>query len=397
MEVFMRNYVKNYCALIILVTLLIAGCGKADTAGDPAQGEWGYLPEFIVMDEEEISYGDMQLSGDNIYYLSQDSKDGEGLFLPSVNKYSLTDRQLTNISLDWRAGTDGTDENQEEAPDMRIYRFTVAQDGSLYFITEEGISAPDTNDVSGVVIIEGGISTPNYDDDYKPKCCLYKFGENGERIFVQDITDWLDSGYSSYMLAGTEGELYIGSQNSVWRLGVDGEIQGSISVGSSASRIVGMGYGRNGKVYAAYQNSESMGGFTVVIMDDTASYMLAELDFDTQAATDVSENFSYDAAFLPGVEEDFLVFDNGAVYEYDLETETDLQLFDWLACDVNGRHAKVLGMLDDGRVAVAYGDGVWGDRVWEWCCLRRLGSIRSRRKKPLYWPLCPPTIPCRLL
>ena len=356
----MKNCAKKYCALMLLVSLLLAGCGKADAPDDPAQGEWGYLPEFIVMDEEEISYGDMQLSGDNIYYLSQGSKDGEGFGGPSINRYSLTDRQLTNISLDWRGGTDGTDDSLKEAPGMRICRFTVAEDGSLYFITEEEISAPDADDVNEIIIIEEGISTPNY-DDYKSKYCLYKFGENGKRMFAQDISDWLDSGYSCYMLAGAEGELYIGSQNSVWRLDADGEMQGSIDLGSSASQIVGMGYGRNGKVYAAYQNAESMGGFTVVIMDDTASYMLAELDFDAQVATDVSENFSYDAAFLPGVEEDFLVFDNGAVYEYDLETETDLRLFDWLACDVNGRHAKVLGMLDDGRVAVAYGDGVWGD------------------------------------
>ena len=51
----MRNYVKKYCALIILITLLTAGCGKAHTTDDSAQGEWGDLQEFIVMDEEELS------------------------------------------------------------------------------------------------------------------------------------------------------------------------------------------------------------------------------------------------------------------------------------------------------------------------------------------------------
>lgn len=375
----MRNYVKKYCALIILITLLTAGCGKAHTTDDSAQGEWGYLPEFIVMDEEELSYGDMQLSGDNIYFLSQDSKDGEGLLGPSINRYSLIDRQLTNISLDWRGGTDGADDSIEEAPDIRVRGFTVAEDGSLYFITEEGTSASDSDDVNGsiiteegisasdsddvneFIITEGGISTLDFDDVYDFKYCLYKFGENGDRIFAQDITAWLDSGYSCYMLAGAEGELYIGSQNSVWRFGADGEILGSISVGSSASRIAGVGYGRNGKVYAAYQNFESMSGFMVVMIDGTESYTLAELDFDAQVATDVCEDFAYDSDFLSGVGEDFLVFDKSAVYEYDLETETDLRLFDWLACDVNGRYAKVLGMLEDGRVAVAYGDGTWGD------------------------------------
>lgn len=339
----MRSYVKRYCVLAAAVMLMISGCGRADNSDYSAEGEWGYLPEFIVLDEEGFSYDDMQLSGDNIYFLSQDTENREGMSGPSINRYSLTDRNLTKIFLDWQAEPDGS---AGQITDRQIRRFAVAEDGSLYFITQEEVSGSDSDDV------------------YVFRSCLYKFDEKGERIFARDITAWLDGGYSFYMLTGPQGELYIGSGTSVWRLDGAGDIQDCISVGDSASRIAGIGYDREGKVYAAYQSFESSGEFGVlmVVDGDMADYMLAELDFDTRKAVDACEKFSYDAAgFFPGVEGDFLVFDKGAVYEYDLETETAGRLFGWIDCDVNGRYAKVLGVLEDGRIAAVYGDGIWGD------------------------------------
>ena len=79
-----------------------AACGNKESSGDAAQAkEWAYVPEFITIDEENVNYYDMQVVGENIYYLSYDWDEATGVSSQSICKYSLADRKITSVPITW--------------------------------------------------------------------------------------------------------------------------------------------------------------------------------------------------------------------------------------------------------------------------------------------------------
>ena len=329
----------NALGLSVVIAVQLAACGPAKQPSDSFEGEWGYVPEFIDFDEEDVAYNDMVFSGESLYYLSRSMDEEVGISGLTLCKYSLMDRQLTRLLLPLEI---------EEDNEIIRKSFTVAEDGSIYFL----ICQQPT--LAGL------------GQDEETRWQLYKFNPSGNKLFSKDITSRMDTGYACYMTTDARGYLYIGSGGSVWRYDADGNEQGSISREQipeelSAGGVAGLSCSRDGKVYAAFHDYQSAGGFMVI---DAMSYKLAELDFDGQKADIVCEDFHYQAGgMLPGMEGDFLVNDGTAAYEYDPETRTGHPLFEWLDCDINGDHAKLMGVLQDGRMVVVYGDGVWGDEV----------------------------------
>ena len=325
--------------LSAILTVQLAACGPAKQPSDASEGEWGYVSEFIDFDEEDVAYDAMVFSGDSLYYLSRSMDGGEETSDLTLCKYSLTDRLLERLILP----------NEMEEDGGMIRKFAVAEDGSIYFLACKQSTLAD----------QGG--------DEEAQWQLYKFNQNGNKLFSKDVTSQMDTGFAYYMTTDARGYLYIGSGSSVWRYDADGNEKGSISKEEipeemSAGGLAGLGCSRDGKVYAAFYDYQAVGGF--VMMIDSMGYKLAELDFDVQKVDPVSEDFPYQAdGMLPGIEGDFLVYDRTAVYEYNRETQTDQPLFDWLDCDINGDHAKLMGVLKDGRMVVVYGEGVWGDEV----------------------------------
>ena len=325
------------CIALAAAVFLAAGCGKTDPGAASGQGEWGYQPEFIDMEEEKISAEDLRLAEDTICYLTPEDEVSEEVYAPDLNRYSLKDRERTVVSLDWQTET-GDAEEQILSRDIRL--FDVGKEGNIICIAREERKARDPGEES------------------ETRYFFYGFDESGGQIFAQDISEWLD-GIAPVLLAGEDGS-YLASGSCVRRFDETGKIQGSISVGSGESRITGLGYGGDGRLYAAYQTIEggdSLEGF-VILSGDTEACALAKLDFGAGTAEDVRADFAYGAEGLfPGEEEDLLVYDSRAVYEYDVETGESRKLFDWLDCDVNGSYAKVLGTLEDGSVAAVYTDG----------------------------------------
>lgn len=330
----------NVLGLSVILTMQFASCGPAKQSSDSSEGEWGYVPEFIDFDEEDVNYNDMVFAGDSLYYLSQGTEGEEGISCLTLCKYSLTDGQLARFSLPF--------ETEEGSATIRQV-FTVAEDGSIYLLT---CKQPILNELSG---------------DEEAQWWLYKFDQDGNLLFSKDVTSRMDTGYTCCMMTDAQGYLYIGSGSSVWRCDADGNETGRISQEQipeevSAGGVAGLSCDRNGKVYAAFHAYQSAGGFVMISSD--MSYKLVELDFDGQKAGTVFEEFPYQASgMLPGIEGDFLVYDRTAVYEYDLENQTDQSLFEWLDCDLSGNYAKLLGILNDGRMVAVYGEGVWGDDV----------------------------------
>ena len=341
--------------LSAILAVQLAACGPEKQPSDNSEGKWGYVPEFIDFDEEDVAYNDMVFSGDSLYYLPRSMDEEAGMSGLTLCKYSLTDRQLTRLFLSF--------ETEEASVTTRKF-FTVAEDGSIYLLTCTQSASADRD---GVWQAESNLDGLSDDGDEGTRWQLSKFNQNGNKLFSKDVTSRMDTWSACYMTADAGGYLYIGSGSSVWRYDADGNERGGISPEqipeelSAGGGLAGLVCSRRGKVYAAFHDYQSAGGYMVI---DAMSNKLAEIDFDGQKADTVSEDFPYQASgMLPGIEGDFLVYDRTAVYDYNLESQTDQPLFDWLDCDINGDRAKLMGVLQDGRMVVVYGEGVWGDDV----------------------------------
>ena len=107
---------NRICLLMIGAVLSLTACQKKADGADGSDGsglgeggvnaseavaaqpekEWTYVPEFLTVADDRASYGDMQLVGDTVCYISMV---GEAQGDPQkMCRYSLTRRELTQVS-----------------------------------------------------------------------------------------------------------------------------------------------------------------------------------------------------------------------------------------------------------------------------------------------------------
>ena len=61
-------------ALAGVAAFSLAACGKS-SGGDPAAKPYVWVPEYVTIDDENVSYYDMQMVGDALFYLSHNWDD----------------------------------------------------------------------------------------------------------------------------------------------------------------------------------------------------------------------------------------------------------------------------------------------------------------------------------
>ncbi|MCI8528836.1 MAG: extracellular solute-binding protein [Lachnospiraceae bacterium] len=313
------------CAL--LAALPLVSCGDTDTV---EQKEWIYVPEFVSIEDENVSYYGMQMAGSNIYYTSYTWDEASETGTNSFCKYSLTDRQVETIPLAWPEGSE----------DMNINSFSLGQDGSIYTVTYEYMEKED-----------GSLDSQQI---------VYKFDAQGNMVYSEDLTKWLEedeqNSYIRTMAADGQGRLYLCMESMILLFDAEGAQQGKISIDTANGWVNGMGRGKDGKMYINMYNYNTGEGISQNI--------LIELDFEGRTTGNVYENFPNvnGEKITPGVEKDFLIYDNTTVYEYDLATQTKEEVFEWLDSDIDGNTVSVCGALEDGRFVVVYEDWQNDDR-----------------------------------
>lgn len=109
-------------ALAAAMTFSLAACGNS-SGGGTEKKEWVWVPEFITIDDESVSYYDMQLVGDGLYYLSYKWDEATGKSSESICKYSLTDGNITKTPLSYA-----------EEKIWNLNGGVFAKDGSLYSV-----------------------------------------------------------------------------------------------------------------------------------------------------------------------------------------------------------------------------------------------------------------------
>ncbi len=313
-------------ALSAMLVLPLSACGDTEASGDTVRKEWVYVPEFITVEGENVSYYNMQLSGNDAYYSSWawDEETGQGQ--SNLCRYSITDKQTETISLAW----------PDEGVSANINEFVIGADGAIYIVTYDSIPVSE-----GV---------------YDSRQVLYKFDSQGTMVYSENLTEQFkkeldsDNIYLRTMTVDGQGRCYICLEDFVMLYNEQGAYQGKIALADMSNGWVsGMGRGKDGKVYINILGTGSDGG---------NGSTLTELDFDGKKLGASYEGFSGggNSSLGPGIEKDFLIFDSSKVYEYDLQTQTKEELFDWLDSDIDGSSVSACGTLEDGRLAVVYQD-----------------------------------------
>ncbi len=298
---------RKVCALAsaAVLSLSLAACGNS--SGDGAQAkEWIWVPEFITVDEENVSYYDMQLVGDALYSTSYIYDEAAGTGYNSICRYSLTDRNMTSVPLSWS----GEEEN------WNLNRGSFTEDGSMYGIVNA------------------------YNEDYTESTTyLCKFGADGKQVFCKDVTDLMADSYPEMVALDGQGRIYVSADTNVLLFDGEGNSQGKVSLDAGGNGwIRSIGSDKSGKMYVCYYNNDG--------------YDLAEIDFDGKKLGANYDNFNGgngSGKLGPRIDKDFIIQDGNKVYEYDLKTQKQEELFSWIDSDINGNYVQTFGMLEDGR------------------------------------------------
>lgn len=312
--------------------------GSADTkAADGeqpvlGQREWVYVPEVITVEDPKggyVDYAEMQLVGDTFCYVLQDGDTEDSG--KRVCRYSLTDRTLESAPLRWAEGGKSWD---------RGARF-FGQDQSLYMTANV------------------------YSADYSSmKRFLCKFDREGNCLFSTDITAQAGRGNSiDRMTVDRQGRIYIFTMDSMEILlyNEEGEYQGAVAYGSTESpepvEIRGVCYGAGGKYYVctAKRSLDPKEGTRCSLM---------EIDYDGAKLTEAAGNLPDIKGICTGVDYDFLIYDQRAVYGYNLSSQNGgEELYIWLDSDINGYYVTQLCLLEDGRLCAVVEDYFYDDKA----------------------------------
>ena len=318
-------------SLIIGTALLLTACQRgsdgagngyeipAESAGSSVEGEreWVYVPETAAIEDVEADYGNMKLVGGRFCCLTM-AKDDEG-GARKICQYSADGKELVKIPIEYQA--------QGDICEMGEYAF-----GQDFVWIVANVYASDYSNL---------------------KRFLCKFDLEGKNVISREITEQVGKDTSIIGLAADEQErIYIFTCDSgIYLYTGDGSFYGQIPYGFSGNvKIKGAANGNDGKFYTCVSKEENP--------DDT---VLMEIDFEGRQFIEVADDFPDIRGFCAGTqpagesgkEYDFLLYDNNAVYGYDLSASKDSgageELLCWLDSDINGYFVENFGETGDGR------------------------------------------------
>ncbi|MCM1189555.1 MAG: extracellular solute-binding protein [bacterium] len=319
----MKNILKRVLsvATAAVLTLSLAACGSADGngSGQWQPPEWVYVPEYMEL-SDDISYWSMQPVGEYLYYETSYNDEETGEWKQGVGRYSLADQSKENIALD--------------IGDASINSMAVAEDGSVCAL----LYYWESDELTG---------------EFDSWQALTKYDSTGAQVWQTNLKSVMEDNNISYvseMTADAQGRVYLTSESQVLLFDETGAFRGIVDVGSGVnSWIQNMGKGKDGKVYVmAYSYNGT-----------SSSYTLSEIDFEKKAVGASYENFpsgNGSGSLSTGVEYDFLVMDNNALYGYNLADQNTELLFRWMDSDINGEYVRTVGVAPDGRIFAVIND-----------------------------------------
>lgn len=316
-----RIFAPFLCAAMVLP---LAACGNQEIGSDTGEEkEFVYVPEYITLGDGNSGYYDnLSLIGNSLYYSQYQWDETTMESRTVIAAYSLEDGTTSELPVGFGDG-------------MSLQKFILDQDGNIIALLED-YSSGETNSEGYAV----------------SKKILQKYDSQGNCLLEQDVTDTLNPDGSDYfwvsaMAVDEQGNLYFAADSKIILLSGEGQSRGSVGIDNGW--IYGMGKGKNGKIYFAYNDYNSTDGGTV----------LGEIDFEGQKIANTYGNFpgsNGTSQLIPGVQKDFLVSDGSSVYEYDMATQTKEEVLNWLDSDINGSYVNYINTMENGDILVVLND-----------------------------------------
>lgn len=302
---------------MVCLMLLASGCGKKDEGTKEEKG-YSYIAEYAQMDLKCDHVAQTAVVNDILYMAGSSWNEENGISTNYFYKYDMADGILELLPLD-------ISENSY------INGMAAMEDGNLAII----------------------VNNSTYDLD-----------ENGEPVNWQDSMEmWKISGEDGAMLDSIPMDGILGDENTyINSMCIDGQGNYYLYNGDSTIFVLNsqleklceiksdnwinqMVSSKEGDVYVTSYGETGMELRKI----DTAAKSLGE------KVEGISDGYG-DKQFFTGLSKSFLIGKSGKMSYFDLSTETEEELFDWLDVDVNSDYLSMAGELSDGRIFAVIND-----------------------------------------
>ena len=323
--------------------------------------EWVYVPEMIMVEDPRADYGEMQLVGDALCYISMTGETEEEA--QKICRYSLTDRELVRLDIQW----------PPEEKKLEICSYIFEPDYGVWLIVNA------------------------YSADYgQLKRYLCRFDSEGKNLVYQDVTEEMGRGsYVGDMALDGQGRIYVftsehapGEEAGVWLYTEEGSYQGELSFGASETVVVrGTANGEADRLYVCISKGESPDHCTVWEADFQEKKLTKAIDDFPNINGLCMGDFAGVAGQSAGAMEQhtLLLYDDRYVYGYNFSVhengfgQTLEELFAWTDSDINGYFVESMGVLEDGGYYAAVEDWENNDRCI--VILRKTKAAEAAQKK----------------
>lgn len=338
---------RKLTLITLMMTLLLtaAGCGKKQETEAVDESAYVYVPKYISLGEDEnrnnnnYTYRNGELN--YVQYVWEPGSEGKQLYC----RYSL------------EKGTTRSADMPKAGADNNVCSAVVDAEDNLY------------------VLYEKYVMNERNPEDYHQEYSIAKYDSSMKQIFLQDITEQVNSGDRAYvqgMVLDSENRIYIYAGERIHLLDADGKYAGKVEF--NTSWVENVGIGKDGKVYAVYyDNNGGNGGMAVT-----------EIDFVGKKTGNIYRNLPQlngNVMISAGIEKDLLISDSAKVYEYDKEAQEYKELLDWVDCDINGMYVGYVDSSEDGNLLAVIND--WDTGKSEIACLEKKPAAEVQQKEKI--------------
>lgn len=345
----MKKSLKKIAAtgLAVLTALSFAACGGDSKNGGDASapgGEFVYVPEYFSLGDDNMRPSHMVCANGKMYFDTYiwDEESGAGRQL--MFQYDIATGGIEELKLG----------NAEAVEDAYIQKMAVDEDGYLYIVWERSVW-----DVE-------------HPENWHQDTILAKYDTSGSNVFLQDISQEMTAdGMSTYIqqtAVDGEGRIYLLLDSIICLFDSEGVYRGNVETGGRWAND--MARGKDGKVYIAYNDWNAGGG-----------YVAAEIDFDGKKLGNTHAIQTDVNKMSVGLEKDFLISDRVRLYEYDVENDTQVELLNWVDCDINGDYVQLVCPAGDGKLLTVIQD--WDTGETELTLLTKTEASKVVQKKEL--------------
>ncbi len=313
---------KRLLAMVFagILGLQLVACGSAGQTGNGAvQKEFVYVPEYHELKDVSWMNG-VCASGDKIFFSTEEYDEEAMTSEVKIWCVDTVTKEKTEFPLQLTA---------EENDSGYIQQMNVNAEGNLVMVRSIWkITNPETYE---------GISSYEL---------LVVSAADGSVLSQTDITDTLneqeDGPYVQYLALDKDDNIYLSNGNSiVWMYDKAGQRIGDIKL-SENSWMQSMGTTKEGKVvFITYSDTDT--GLVIHELDPVAKAI------GKTYKKNVPNTYG-NTSIVPGLEKGILLNDESGVIEYDFETETATELFDWIDSDINRDSVNFFTALSDGRI-----------------------------------------------